>query len=223
MHVRKNKPVADPQAIEGLRRHAAATLHEAMGRRGAVDPAIKPIAKGMRLCGPALTVQCHSGDNIMLIKAISMAERGRVIIADMGNAVASGPFGEVLAVECAARGVNGLVVNCGVRDTREITKLGFPVFSHGVCISGTAKATLGKINHPICVGGQEVRPNDIVVGDDDGVVIVPGDEAAAVLALADERVAKEEKVMERLRAGESLFAIYGYQRVFDALQCIVEE
>ncbi len=132
MHICKNRPYGDAQTVAALSRHAVATVHEAMGRRGALDPKIKPVAKGMRLCGPALTVRCHSGDNLMLIKAISMALRGQVIIADMGNAAASGPFGEVLAVECVAKGVAGLVVNCGVRDTREITKLGslsFPAVS----------------------------------------------------------------------------------------------
>ena len=109
-----------------------------------------------------------------------------------------------------------------MRDSLEIEKLGFPVFSKGLCIKGTAKATLGTINHPICCGGQTVYPGDIVIGDADGVVIVPYGEASEVLRASEERTAKEEKVMERLRMGESLFDIYGYQKVMDALNCTEE-
>ncbi len=203
-------------------REASATVHEAMGRRGALDPAIKPLAADMTVCGRALTVRCHTGDNLMLVKAVSMAGPGDVIVADMGSAVASGPFGEVLAVECMARGAAGLVVSCTVRDSREIIRMGFPVFSAGLCVRGTAKATLGTINHPICIGGEIVRPGDLIVGDADGVVVVPLEEAPDILRLAEERTAKEAAVMDRLRAGESLFDIYGYQRVFDSLHCVEE-
>ena len=223
IHILKRGPECESAVLRGYAAQSSATVHEAMGRRGALDPSIKPIAKGMRVCGQALTVRCHTGDNLMLIKAISMARAGDVIVADMGNAIASGPFGEVLAVECQTKGLGGLVVSGAVRDSREITALGFPVFSAALCISGTAKATLGTINHPICCGGEIVRPGDIVLGDDDGVVVVPFGEAAAILGAAEERVAKEAVVMERLRAGESLFDIYGYQKVMDALGCKEEE
>ena len=100
--------------------------------------------------------------------------------------------------------------------------MGFPVFSAGLCVRGTAKATLGTINHPICIGGEIVRPGDLIVGDADGVVVVPLEEAPDILRLAEERTAKEAAVMDRLRAGESLFDIYGYQRVFDSLHCVEE-
>lgn len=222
INIKNHAPAIDEEILAGLRLQPAATVHEAMGRRGALDPAIKPVSRSMKVCGQALTVSCHTGDNLMLIKAISMAHLGDVIIADMGAASDSGPFGEVLAVECAAKGLAGLVVSCAVRDSLEIEKLGFPVFSKGLCIKGTAKATLGTINHPICCGGQTVYPGDIVIGDADGVVIVPYGEASEVLRASEERTAKEEKVMERLRMGESLFDIYGYQKVMDALNCTEE-
>ena len=222
VHVKKNAPEWDPQLLKEFREQPSATVHEAMGRRGALDPAIKPIRTEMCICGPALTVRCHTGDNLMLIKAISMARPGDVIIADMGAAVDSGPFGEVLAVDCITHGIEGLVVSCSVRDSKEIAELGFPVFSNGLCIKGTAKATLGSINHPISVGGQIVRPGDLVIGDADGIVIVPREEAPDVLKAAQERTAKEAGVMERLRKGESLFEIYGYQKTFDALHCVEE-
>ena len=221
-HIRRDVPRCDPALLRAYEGQAAATVHEAMGRRGALDPAIKPLAADMTVCGRALTVRCHTGDNLMLVKAVSMAGPGDVIVADMGSAVASGPFGEVLAVECMARGVAGLVVSCTVRDSREIIRMGFPVFSAGLCVRGTAKATLGTINHPICIGGEIVQPGDLIVGDADGVVVVPLEEAPDILQLAEERTAKEAAVMDRLRAGESLFDIYGYQRVFDSLHCVEE-
>lgn len=221
-HIRRDVPRCDPALLRAYEGQAAATVHEAMGRRGALYPAIKPLAADMTVCGRALTVRCHTGDNLMLVKAVSMAGPGDVIVADMGSAVASGPFGEVLAVECMARGAAGLVVSCTVRDSREIIRMGFPVFSAGLCVRGTAKATLGTINHPICIGGEIVRPGDLIVGDADGVVVVPLEEAPDILRLAEERTAKEAAVMDRLRAGESLFDIYGYQRVFDSLHCVEE-
>ena len=223
INIKKKTVTCEKRILEGFEQQSAATVHEAMGRRGAVDPSIKPIVSGMRIFGTALTVSCHTGDNLMLIKAVSMAESGDVIVADMGSAVNSGPFGEVLAVECKVKGVNGLAVNCAVRDKHDVAALGFPVFSSGLCVFGTAKATLGTINLPISFGGQIVRPGDIIVGDDDGIVVVPLEEASEVLQLACERTAKEKVIMDRLRAGESLFDMYGYQKIFDTLNCIEEE
>lgn len=222
LDIKKNVPMYDSVILEEFKTQPSATIHEAMGRRGALNPEIKPIVRSMKTCGQALTVRCHTGDNLMLIKAISMARPGDVIVADMGAAEDSGPFGEVLAVECVTKGIAGLVLSCAVRDSREIEKLGFPVFSNGLCIKGTAKATLGTINQPISCGGQIVSPGDIVVGDADGVVIVPREEAKEVLKAAKARTKKEEKIMERLRAGESLFDIYGYQEVMSRLNCMEE-
>lgn len=223
VNVIKTIPRCGDELLARYQGQASATVHEAMGRRNAMDPAIKPLDRSMRLAGRALTVRCHTGDNLMLIKAISMAQKGDVIVADMGNAVANGPFGEVLAVECVTKGLAGLIVNCAVRDSQEIIQLGFPVFSAQICISGTAKATLGTINHPISCGGVIVNPGDVIVADADGVVIVPLDEAEDVLNAANARTAKEAEVMKRLRAGESLFDIYGYQKVFDSLNCTEEK
>lgn len=219
----KTIPRCSDELLEQYQGQASATVHEAMGRRGALDPAIKPLDRSMRLAGRAFTVKCHTGDNLMLIKAISMAQKGDVIVADMGNAVANGPFGEVLAVECVTKGLAGLIFNCAVRDSREIIELGLPVFSAQICISGTAKATLGTINHPISCGGVIVNPGDIIVADADGVVAVPLDEAPSVLQAANARTEKEAAVIKRLRAGESLFDIYGYQKVLDSLNCTEEK
>ena len=222
IHIIKKTPIVSGEVLKAFSEQSSATVHEAMGRRGAMNASIKPISRGMKTCGRALTVRCHAADNIMLIKAICMAKPGDVIVADMGRILNAGPFGEVLAVECVTKKIAGLVVTGSVRDSREITELGFPVFSAGLSVCGTAKATLGTINHPISCGDEIVHPGDIILGDDDGVVVIPHAEAESVLAASRARVEKEKNVMQRLRSGESLFDIYGYQKVLDSLGCVEE-
>lgn len=223
VNIIKNYPRFGNELLEAYKDQSSATVHEAMGRRGAMDHTIKSIARGMKIVGCALTVRCHAGDNIMLIKAISMAKTGDVIVADMGRIQDAGPFGEVLATECVMHGMAGLIVTGSVRDSKEIIEMGFPVFASNLSISGTAKATLGTINHPISCGGEVVRPGDLILGDDDGVVVIPPDEAWNILMAANERTKKEANIKERILAGESLFDIYGYQKVFDSLHCVEEE
>lgn len=223
VNIIKSRKIIDDFIIQALAQQDVATIHESMGKRGAMTYNIKPIAHGSRMCGRALTVKCHPGDNLMLIKAISIAKAGDVIVADMGHIVENGPFGEVLAVECKAKGVAGLVINCTARDSMAIEELGFPVFSAGLSVFGTAKATLGTINHPIVCGGVQVNPGDIILGDNDGVAVIPYDEAETVLNAANKRRENEAAIMERLRQGESLFDIYNYQKVFDAIGCTEEE
>lgn len=223
VHILHKVKRLSPEMIAAYQNETSATIHEAMGRRGAVDSAIHQLAPGMKVVGNALTVTCHSADNIMLIKAISMARPGDVIVADMGIAPMEGPFGEVAATECVAKKAAGLVINTCIRDTDEVAELGFPVFCYGKGISGTAKATLGTINHPIAFGGQIIRPGDLILGDADGLVVVHHEEAAEVLRLSRERTEKEAGVMEKLRRGASLFDLYGYQKTLDALGCREEK
>lgn len=222
VHIIHNVRRLSTEILEAYKNETSATIHEAMGRRGAIDSAIHQLAPDMKVVGNALTVTCHSADNIMLIKAINMAQPGDVIVADMGIAPMEGPFGEVAATECVAKKIAGLVINSCIRDTAEVTALGFPVFCYGKGISGTAKATLGTINHPIAFGGQIVHPGDLILGDADGLVVVPYEEVEEVLKCSQNRTAKEDKVMEMLRAGESLFDIYGYQKTLDSLGCVEE-
>lgn len=222
IHILKHIQRLTAEQIASFWGQSTATVHEAMGRRGAIDSQIRPLTRGMYICGNALTVSCHTADNIMLIKAISMAKPKDVIIADMGLAPTIGPFGEVMATECVNKQLAGLIVNSSVRDTHEIIELGFPVFSRGPGISGTAKATLGTINHPIAFGGVIVNPGDLILGDDDGVVVVPHNEVEAVLSASIGRTEKEASVMEKLRNGSSLFDLYGYQKKLDELGCVEE-
>jgi 4-hydroxy-4-methyl-2-oxoglutarate aldolase len=223
IHIIKTVPRRNDELITAFSSHSAATVHEAMGQRGALSMSIKPITDGLRICGRAITVQCHTADNIMLVKAISIAGKGDVIVADMGAAIQSGPFGEVLATECIVKGISGIVLSCAVRDADELRGMPLPIFSAGFSVRGTAKASLGTINHPISSEGTIIYPGDIILGDNDGVVAIPLTEAADILEASNARVLNENKVKQRLKNGESLFDIYGYQKVFDSLGCVEEK
>lgn len=222
VHIYKNRRLVPDELIKALSSHGSATVHEAMGRIGAMAPEIKPLERTMKLCGRALTVRCHAGDNIMLIKAISMLQPGDVLVVDTGKVHWAGPFGEVLATECMVRGAAGMVIDGSVRDSNEIISLGFPVFSAGISICGTSKATLGQINHPVSCGGVVVQPGDVILGDGDGVVVIPADMTQLALDNANRRVEKERIQMEELRAGGSVLMQGGFQQVLDRLGCVEE-
>ena len=223
IHVIKHIPRPDAALVEKLSRHGAATVHEAMGRVGAMERSIKPLARDMKICGPAFTVRAQAGDNVMILKAMREARPGDVIVVDCGRCPESGPFGELAAAECQTKGLGGFVTTGSVRDTAEIIAMGFPVFSSGVSIVGTVKESLGLINHPISAGGVIVHPGDIILGDDDGIVVIPREDAADALEKSDARVAKENKTLEKIRAGESIFDIYGYAAVLKRQGCVEEE
>lgn len=214
-HYKRSIPRPSPELVRGLRRHGSATVHEAMGRVGAMHHAIKPLAKGMKMCGPAFTVQCPPGDNLMVLKAVKEARAGDVIVVDFGRIIDSGPFGELIAIECQVKGLGGFITTGSVRDSAEIIELGFPVFSSALCIVGTVKESLGSINYPIVAGQVIVNPGDIILGDDDGVVVIPLDRAEGALKASDVREAKEAAIKEKLHAGGSVFDINGYQKVLD--------
>lgn len=189
------------ETLAGLRQLAAATLHEAAGQRGAMEAAIHPVAPGMRVFGLALPVRCQPCDNLTLHAAIAMAEPGQVIIADVANFTEAGHWGEILTVAAQARQVAGLVINGGVRDVEAAQRRGFPVFARSVSMRATVKRVCGTINEPIICGGVPVRPGDVVVGDDDGVVVIPAEEADAVLRAAVAREEREAEIMRRLETG----------------------
>lgn len=209
-----------PQAtLAEVAKFAPATLHEAQGRRGALDARIKPVAPGMKFCGPALTASCHIGDNLMIFQALALAEPGDVIVLSAGNNLEQGGFGEVLCTAFKAKGVAGFVVDAGVRDGAALRAMGFPVFSLGLSMKGTVKETLGTINQPITIGGELIRPGDIVAGDDDGVVVVRHEEALEVAKASFEREEKEAKAMERFRSGLPM-DITDRLKVMEARGCV---
>ena len=203
VHVIKNIRRPSAEIIKGFSTLAAATIHEASGKNGYIDCAIKPIDKGVRICGPAFTVQCAPGDNLMLHKALECAQPGDVLVAEVGSAYDYGYFGNLMATSALARGVGGLCIDGCIRDSAEIIAGGFPIFARGFCIRGTAKATIGVINYPTVFGGQTIFPGDLIVGDDDGLVVVRLEECADVLEKARERVAKEIEKEAVLKTGVS--------------------
>jgi 4-hydroxy-4-methyl-2-oxoglutarate aldolase len=198
----------EPDLREELLRLGSATVYEAAGAEGALDPAIAPMWPGARVCGPALPVQCSPGDNLAVHLALEAAEPGVVLVVD-AHAHLAGYCGEVLAVAAQARGVLGLVMDGGVRDSDALERLRFPVFARGRSIARTVKHEPGRVGQPVVAGGALVRPGDVVVADADGVAVIRVERLGEVLEASRARVAKEEGVMERLRAGELTLDLLG--------------
>ena len=203
--------VTAEELLTALSRQAPTTVYEAAGKQGAMDTSLRPVAPGMRLCGRALTVRCQPADNLTLHAAVAMAKPGDVIVADVSGFVEAGHWGEILTVAAQQRGVAGLVINGGVRDIDAARRRDFPVFAAGVSMKATVKEVLGSINEPIVCGGVEVRPGDIVLGDDDGLVVVAIETAGDALQAAIARETAELDVMRRLQAGELTIDILGFR------------
>ncbi len=213
----RNHPRPSADLLARYEDQQAATLHESMGKRGALTNDIRPAWFGTHVCGSALTVHCRPGDNIMLHKAVSIAQPGDVLVVSVDGFTDAGIWGEIVTVAAMQKGIRGIVTDGGVRDTMPIHKLGFPMFSRGISMKGTTKSTAGTINQPIVICGVLVHPGDIVVGDNDGVVIVPLEEAEAILAAGIAREKSEAVVMDRIRSGESTMDILGFQAAYDRL------
>lgn len=217
---RIERPASD--LIERFGKLGSATVHEASGRKGAVDPAIKPIRNGLRLCGPAFTVQCGPGDNLMLHKALEKAQPGDVLVASVSGYPEGGYFGGLMAVSAVARRLGGLAIDGCIRDSDEIIAMGFPIFARGFCIRGTSKSVPGLINHPTVFGGIVVQAGDLVLGDDDGLVVVERAQADLVLEKAVQRVEAEAKKSAQLRSGVSSVELNKLGKVFEALGLVEE-
>lgn len=178
----------------------------------ALSSAIKPLIPRQRIAGPARTVRITPGQNGAIHRAVHYAQAGEVLVVDGAASERFGPFGDLLADGCLARGMAGAVFDCTIRDAADILALGFQVFSRGYHPEATAKTELDEVDVPVSVGGVEVRPGDIIVGDDDGVVVVPADAAGDVLLSVAEIVKREEAVRARIRAGESTYDIFDLGR-----------
>ena len=207
---------ADQAVVDQLAPIGTATVHEAIGRRGYVGPDLKPIQQDVRVAGSAVTVLSHPGDNMMIHAAVEVCQPGDLLVVVTTAPSIHGGFGDLLATSLMTRGVRGLVIDTGVRDTADLREMGFPVWSRHVSVQGCVKNTPGSINVPVVLGEQIVNPGDVVCADDDGVVVVDRAEAEWALQKSNERLAKEAETRARLEAGELGLDFYGLrQRLVD--------
>jgi 4-hydroxy-4-methyl-2-oxoglutarate aldolase len=200
---------AEAAVIQTLGQQGVATIHEAQGRTGLLRPYLRPIYATARVAGAAVTVSCQPGDNLMIHAALEVCQPGDVLVVTTTSDSNDGMFGELLAISCRAHGIAGLVIDAGVRDVADLTALDFPVWAKAISAQGTVKASPGSVNIEIVCAGALVRPGDCVIGDQDGVVIVPRQAAAEVARLGAERIEKEQRSRARLQAGELGLDFYG--------------
>ena len=206
---------ADTAVVESLGRLGVATVHEAQGRIGLMQPYMRPLWRGARIAGSAVTALCHPGDNWMIHVAVEVLRPGDVLIVACSSESTDGAFGDLLATSLKAHGAKGVVLDMGCRDAHEIAEMRFPLWSRAISAKGTVKATIGSVNVPVVCAGVQVHPGDVVVADDDGVVMVRRADAETVVKAGEEREKKEAASRARLEKGELGLDIYGMRKALE--------
>jgi len=207
----------DKSVIKAAKKISCSTLHEAYDKKGAMSNIIKSVSTGTVpgtvLCGSAITVSCTPGDNLGLHVAIALCKPGDVLVATVNNHPEFGYWGEIMAVAALEKGISGLVIDGCVRDFAQLCQLRFPTFASGLCIKGTNKKSFHSINHPITLGKILINPGDLILGDDDGLVVVAQDHVPDVIKMATQRQEKEEGIIEDLKKGKTTLELLGLDKV----------
>jgi len=203
---------AEAGVISTLERLGVSTVHEAQGRSGLMAPHMRPLWRGARIAGSAVTALCHPGDNWMIHVACDVLKNGDILVVACSSENSDGAFGELLATSLKALGARGVVLDVGCRDAAEISEMKFPLWSRAISAKGTVKASIGSVNLPVVCAGVAVKPGDVVVADDDGVVVVPRLDAAKVAKAGEEREKKEAASRARLQKGEIGLDIYDMRK-----------
>ncbi|MEV7735932.1 4-carboxy-4-hydroxy-2-oxoadipate aldolase/oxaloacetate decarboxylase [Streptomyces sp. NPDC088921] len=212
-----NPPKADLQDVDALVRYGVATVSEAMGRTGLLGPAVRPVQQGVRVAGTAVTVIGWPGDNLMIHAAVEQCGEGDLLVVTTTSPCTDGLFGELFATALQQRGVRGVVTNTGIRDTQELRDMGFAAWSRAVSSQGTVKATGGSVNVPIAIDGQVIRPGDVILADDDGVVVVPRERVAETVERSEAREAKEAATRAAFVEGQLGLDRYGLRETLKRL------
>lgn len=205
----RNIKRAAAEVIEALSTQGVATIHEAQGRIGLLNPYMRPIYPSAKVAGSAVTVSCQPGDNLMIHAAVEVCQPGDVLVVTTTSESTDGMFGDLLATSCQAHGIRGLIIDAGIRDVADLTTMNFPVWAKAISAQGTVKATPGSVNVDVVCAGAIIRPGDVVVGDIDGVVVIKRKDAEIVAQLGQKRLEKEAQSRAKLAAGELGIEFYG--------------